>query len=298
MENTMKKFDKWLKITAVVMGIISIGFFVFDLIILLQLQPKMIHFDSLSERDYELVNYSGYGLILFLLFCLLSIYRLLRFQKYAKRIAFLSIVSMVAAIAGFLLTFSFIGLLDDIGNQYEQKLNQPEWNWLYPVIVLQIAVAVWLVCMHVLDLNPVRQEKQITLDGNIFLMVHYTGLLCGFLGFIFLMTGFFYVSAWNLLIHSTIVPIIFLFPYILILGYWLICKLKEKSRLWFDEKQLQDIGRSSILTLIIQSFFMTGLFFLNYNNLAGVVRLLWLPIDLFLCLTSFSVWNLIFYTKG
>lgn len=298
MEKTLKNIDAWLKIPAVVTGILSIGFFVFDLIILLQLQPKMVHFDSLSERDFQLVNYSGYGLIVFLLFCLLSIYRLLRFLKYAERITFLSIVSLAAAIAGFLLIFSFIGLLDDIGDQYEQKLSQPEWNWLYPVIVLQIAVAVWLVCMHYLDMNLVGQEKQITLDGNIFLLVHYTGSLCGFLGVVFLLTGFRFASAWNLLIHSTIVPIILLIPYILILVYWLICKLQEKSRTWFDEKQLQDIGKSAILTLIIHFLIMTGLFILNYNNLAGAVRLLWLPIDLFLCLTSFSVWNLIFYTKG
>ncbi len=298
MVNSIKKIDAALKISAVVTGIISIGFFVFDLIILLQLQPKMTHFDLLSKEDLSLINFSGYGLIVFLIFCLISIFRVLQFIKHAEKITFLSIVSITLAVGGFLMVFSFIGLLDDIGNQYEQYRSQPEWNWIYPVIVFQITVAIWLVCMHILDMKLIRQEKQIILDGNVYMIVHFTGLLCGLLCFLFLLTAFPYASAWNLLVHSTIVPIIFLFPYLLILGYWLFCKVTEIPHSFFDEKQFQDIGKSAALTLMIQSLFMTALFVLNYQNLAGVVRLLWLPIDLSFCLTSFSAWNLFFYSKG
>jgi len=86
-------------------------------------------------------------------------------------------------------------------------------------------------------------------------------------------------------------------PYVLIVIYWLITKIQEEHRQWYDEKQLQDVGKSAFLTLVISIVCMIGLFAVNYNNLGGVVRMLWLPLYLFLVLFLFSAGNLYFGGK-
>ncbi len=83
-----------------------------------------------------------------------------------------------------------------------------------------------------------------------------------------------------------------LIPYALVVGYWLITKLQEEHRHWYDEKQIQDIGKSAFLTLVLSVILMAMLFLINYSNLSGVVSLLWLPLYLFSVLLFFSLGNL------
>jgi ABC-type polysaccharide/polyol phosphate export permease len=73
-------------------------------------------------------------------------------------------------------------------------------------------------------------------------------------------------------------------------------KIKEKSKQFLDEKQILDIGKSSFATLIITMFFMLVLFVTNYNNLKGIVSILWFPLVTFCTLFSFSL-GTIFFTK-
>ena len=87
--------------------------------------------------------------------------------------------------------------------------------------------------------------------------------------------------------------IILLFPYALAIGYWGLSKFKENNRQWFDEKQQSGIGRSAFITIIVTSIFMVLLFVINFRNLDGVVRNLWLPLYLFGTKFVFSLGNLI-----
>ena len=80
-----------------------------------------------------------------------------------------------------------------------------------------------------------------------------------------------------------------LIPYALVVGYWLITKLQEEHRHWYDEKQIQDIGKSAFLTLVLSVILMSMLFIINYSNLSCVVSLLCLPLYLFSVLLFFSL---------
>jgi len=44
---------------------------------------------------------------------------------------------------------------------------------------------------------------------------------------------------------------VFLIPYALVVIYWLSFKLKHRIKDWYDEKQLQDILKSSLTTLLL-----------------------------------------------
>ena len=83
-----------------------------------------------------------------------------------------------------------------------------------------------------------------------------------------------------------------LVPYVLIRSYWVFVKFKEKSIQVYDEKQIQDIGIASFLTLILSLVVMSVLFFANFNVLTGILSVIWLPLYVFLVLFLFSAINL------
>jgi hypothetical protein len=294
----MTKLDKLLKTTSVALGFASITSFVFNYFVFSKLQPKMVNFEAISLAEEGLMNWVGVGLLILLVFCSLSLFRFVRYLKKAKKITFPSLLLLAGGILSLLFVFSDVALLGDIGKQYKYGLSQPEWSLLYPIMGFQFIVTIALTYFHFFGFKQKDQVKQVIRDSNIFLVVQYVGIICGLMGLTFSSLGFLFHRAWNLQVHVTITPIILLTPYALAVGYWLFTKLQEKQRQWYDEKQLQDVGKSAFLTLILTVIFMIGLFVTNYNNLGGVVTILWLPLYLFLVLFLFSLGNLYFSGKG
>jgi hypothetical protein len=293
----MTKIDKLLKKISIVLGLASLAFFVFDYFVFSKLRPKMVRFEAISSTEESLVNWVGVGLLLFLIFCLLSLFRLFKYLKNAKDITLSSLLLVAAGVLSFLFVFSDVALLGDIGKQYMHGLAQPEWSLLYPILAFQLMTTVIFTCFHLVGFKQEGQVKQIARDSNVFLVVQYVGIICGLMGLAFSCLGFLYPRAWSLQVHSTMTSVILLGPYALAVIYWLITKLQEKHRQWYDEKQVQDVGKSAFLTVVASVIFMAILFITNYNNLRGVVSILWLPLYLFLVLFLFSLGNLYFGRK-
>jgi hypothetical protein len=197
-----------------------------------------------------------------------------------------------------LFVFSDVALLNDINKQYKFNLDQPEWSLVYPIMACQFIVAIVFTYLHFFGFKKENQEKNVAKDSNIFIIAQYTGVICGLLGLVSSSLGFLFPRAWNLNIHTTIGSITILIPYILIVAYWLLIKFREKITEWYDEKQIQDIGKSSFMTLVASVIFMILLFALNYGNLDGVVSILWLPLYVFMVLFLFSLGNLYFSKRS
>ena len=293
----MSRINKWLKTAGIFFGITSAAFIVFSFFVFSKLRPKMVRFEVLSATEEGLFNWIGVGLLLFLVFCLLSLLRIVRYLKFATNLRFLSLVLVVGGVLSFLFVFSDVALIGDIGKQYLHGLAQPEWSLLYPIMGFQLVVAIGFTFLHLFGFKNEGQANHVVRDGNIFLVVHNVGVICGLLGLVFSSLGFLFPGAWNLSTHTTLTSIVLLSPYVLIVIYWLITRIQEEHRQWYDEKQLQDVGKSAFLTLVISIVCMIGLFAVNYNNLGGVVRMLWLPLYLFLVLFLFSAGNLYFGGK-
>ena len=98
-------------------------------------------------------------------------------------------------------------------------------------------------------------------------------------------------------VNVTSTAVILLLPYALIVGCWFLFKIKEKPRGWYDEKQFQDISRSSLVTLISSPIIMSLVYGLRFDRLEGILSVLWLPFYLFLLLLLFSLGNLYFSQK-
>lgn len=293
----MKKLEKLLRSVSLVLGLASTVFFVFDYFVFAKLRPKMVSFEVISGAEEGLMNWVGIGLLLFLAFCLLSLLQIAKYLKSAKRITFFSLLLVVSGVLSLLFIFADVALLGDIGKQYRHGLSQPEWRLLYPIMAFQFITAIVFTYLHFFGFKKENQVKHVARDSNIFLIVQYVGLVCGLMGLSLSSLGFLFPRAWSLQIHTTMSSIILLIPYVLAVAYWFLVKFQEKTRQWYDEKQLQDVGKSAFLTLLASVVFMTVLFVTNYHNLGGVVSILWLPLYLFLVLFLFSLGNLYFSGK-
>jgi hypothetical protein len=143
-----------------------------------------------------------------------------------------------------------------------------------------------------------KDIDEVSKDTNAFLLVHYVGLLTGLLGMMNQGMGFFFNRGWNFLVHTIMGGMILLFPYVVVVFYWGVTKLKEKDRSWFDEKQGLDLGRSAVFTLLLNVLFMSVVFVINIRRLDGFIQLVWFPLYLFSTIFFFSVGNLYFSRKG
>jgi hypothetical protein len=293
----MTKLDKLLRSISLVLGLTSTAFFVFDHFLFSKLRPKMIRFEAISPVEEGLMNWVGVGLLLFLAFCLLSLFQIAKFLKNAKKITLFSLFLVGCGVLSLLFIFSDVALLNDIGKQYKHGLSQPEWSILYPIMAFQFVTAIVFTYLQFSGSLRQKQLNYIAKDSNIFLIVQYVGVICGLMGLSLSSLGFLFPRAWSLQVHTTTTSIILLVPYFLVVSYWFLIKLQEKTRQWYDEKQLQDVGKSAFLTLILSVVFMIGLFITNYNNLGGVVSIVWLPLYLFFVLLLFSAGNLFFSGK-
>jgi hypothetical protein len=293
----MKNLNKLIRSVSVVLGLVSITFFVFAYFVFARLRPKMISFQAITTAEEGLLTWVGIGLVPFLAFCLLSLLHIARYLKNAQKLTLFSLILVASGVLSLLLIFSDVALLSDIVKQYKHGLSQPEWSMLYPIMGFQFITAMVFTYLHIFGFKKENQVEYVARDSNIFLIVQYVGIICGLIGLAFSFLGFLFPRAWNLQVHTTMTPIILLFPYALAVGYWLITKFQEENRQWYDEKQLQDVGRSAFLTLVLSVVFMVGLFISNFNNLSGVVSILWLPLYLFSVLFLFSLGNLYFSGK-
>lgn len=292
----MKNNNTILRYTNIALGIISSLSFIITFYIFSILCPKMVRFEVLSRREMNLMNFVGFGLFIFLIFCLLALFRIITYIKNCEKISILSLFLVIIGILSLLLIFADIALLNDISKQYKHGFSQPEWYLLFPIISFQFLTALVFICSHFFIINKYNHKNYIAKDSNIFLIIQYVGVICGFLGLSSSSLGFLFPQAWSLNIHTTSSIIILFFPYVLAVIFWFFLKINEKPKQFFDEKQILDIGKSALLTLIISMVFMLVLFIANYNNLKGIVSLLWFPLVIFCILFSFSL-GTIFFTR-
>ena len=196
-----------------------------------------------------------------------------------------------------LFIFADIALLSDIINQYEAGLAQPEWDFLYPILGSQAVIVLALFILHLSGFFNKKQLDQIVKDSNIYLVVQYIGIISGLVSLTASLMGFIFSDAWDLTIHTVTSLTILSSPYILATLYWFVIKIREKDKQLYDEKQRLDIGRSAFITQILETLLMVLLFALNFNNLGGVISMIWLPLFLFSEILIFSLGNLYFSNK-
>lgn len=288
------KTNKTLWITNIALGLISVGFFIFDWVLLKRVRPLMESWGTLTVQDTNLLLIFGIGLLILVIFYGLTLIQIMRALRYSQKLPVgMVVVFILVALAAFFVV-SVVVLMNDINNQFEAGLSQPEWNLVYPILVAQLAVTLLLLVLHAAGVFARQKQETVIQDVNIFLIVQVVGVICGALGFASSLLGFFYPKSWSPLVHTVMGSVVILIPYLLMAGYWLMMKFGEGAKAFYDEKQSRDVGRSAFLTLVAASVLMVILFITQFNALDGVIRFLWLPLYLFGVIFLFSAGNLYF----
>jgi hypothetical protein len=257
------------------------------------LRPKMVAFEPLTAGEKALLNYVGIGLMLALIFCILAVARIVRFSARTQRLLPLHVLVVAAGVLALLFIFSDIALLSDIGKQYELGLSQPEWTVLYGVMAFQVLAVVSLLYATTFTLGTSNAGMEVSRDSTIFLLAQVVGVLCGGVGLALTVTNFrFPRPLWMVQAQMVPIMVVILAPYALMAALWMLVKLREGGE-WFDEKQRQDVGASAFLTMVIGMVGMAILYFLNQDDLQGMVSVLWFSFYAFLILLSFSSVNLV-----
>jgi len=294
----MNKMTKIIRTLNHIFGFLAIAAFIYAFIVLIRLQPKMVAFEPLSALESALLTGVGFGLLIVLAFFLLSLLQVIRFIKHSDKLRFFPILLVISGVLSLLFVFSDVALLTDISKQFNEGWAQPEWAMVFPMLAFQFVIALLYLFLHVSGYFSKMQVDSVVRDVNIFLIVQYVGLISGGMGLAMGGLGFVYQSGWSLPVHTILSSLTIIFPYALAVLYWIITKLREKDRVWWDEKQMQDIGKSALVTLLINTILMLVLFIFTIQDLAGVVRMLWLPLYLFLTVFMFSLGNLYFSRRG
>ena len=282
----------------IILGFLCLLIFGYALFVFLRLQPKMVAFEAISDLESSLMIGMGFGLLIILGFHLLSLLQIAIYIRNSEEIKVFPLIIFIVSVISMLMVFSDVALLNDINKQYQHNMAQPEWYLLYPIMGGQFIVTLGLTILLMAGRFMPEDFDKIVRDSNIFIIVQYVGVICGLMGLASASLGFFFPRSWSLHIHTTMGGIVILFPYVLAVVYWLLTKLREKDRQWWDEKQLHDIGKSALITMLTDTVLLFLLFMFNFYRLDGVVSVLWLPIYLFATIFVFSLGNIYFSRKG
>jgi len=294
----MKKIEKIISSIQTVLGFLSLLGLSFSFYFLESIRPKMIRFETITAVEESRINIFGITLILLIAFSLVSLYKIVQYLKKVKKISFYDLVLLSLAILSFLFVFGDLALISDIGKQHKHGLAQPEWFVLYPVLGFQFLSSAILTYAGLFRLRKKVKNEPVARDINIYILVQYVGAVCGFLGLSFTILNFgFPRPLWMIKTHITATSIFLLIPYLLVVLFWFIVKIKEKPKQWYDEKQMQEMGRSSLFTLLSSVIVVSFLFVLNFNSLEQLLSVLWFPFYIFLTLFLFCGANLWFSFK-
>ena len=240
--------------------------------------------------------------VIFGFFHLSAILTLILQLNFFKRDNFLRAFLFFNSIVSLVMLFGDFALASDISKEYIFGLPG-EFNLLF---FSQVIHFVFYILMIVL-LASIRKsgrkkgEEMILKDDSIFINTQYIGILSGISGLVLIILfSTLYLTVYPLplwaikggIIAASLIAII---PYILIAFYWLIIKLKERINEWYDEKQYQDITKSSLVALLMSVVFLLAVFIIQYifGNFE-LLNFIWFPIYFFFILLLFSAITLFF----
>ena len=133
-------------------------------------------------------------------------------------------------------------------------------------------------------------EKEVPLkDEAIFTDAQYIGIFTGILGLFILASLSVSSPLWAIKKGIVIVCIMIVIPYITIVVYWLLIKIRERITEWYDEKQFQDVTKSGFVSFL-SSIAILAIFFVIQNTVKKfeLLNVIWFPLYFFISLLIFS----------
>lgn len=280
---------------SIIILISSILSFFLLLYILFQINTNLERAINIDKLKADILDYIiGLGHLFILVF---SLYAIIFIFSHFRQLEELRGIRIVALILGIISLFS-IGIekvmIDEISRQLRFGMEIKELgilNFAY-IINLVFSLLIFFFILKTLPiLNYLSSEKK-PADERIFTVAQYMGILSGAMGIFLILYQkgdelFFKNPALNIPLF-----VLFLIPYIIAVLYWLSLKLDKKIIDWYDEKQLRDIMKASMTTLVLS---FPGLFLFLFLEIPSPVYFFLFYVSLVLLLFSGST---LYYNKS
>jgi hypothetical protein len=246
-----------IKLNTGVLLICSIISFAVLLYILYQVNTNLVAAINIYHTEFETVQYLiGSGHLFILLFHLYAIiYIFAHFRCFTAFKLLKTVLLILAVISLFAMGVEKV-MVDEIAREYRHGFGINELYILNSAYLINMAfsIVVFFFLLRTFKLINSEDPKVIRIDETIFIIAQYMGILAGITGVLFTLHMMQFVRQ-DLLMDKfwVFIPfyLLFLIPYVLVVFYWLSIKRKEHLHDWYDEKQIQDMLKSSFSTLLL-----------------------------------------------
>jgi hypothetical protein len=262
-------------------------------------------YNSIQYRDFPLliskpesveayiIAWGWLGMFLTHLFIIIQVIFSLKYShKYFKAGLALLITSVISII---FLLLHFVGVIESF-NEYPQGypidgLIQMVWTAQFVHLAFLLFALIYLA---IIQKNST--EKLSVFRDQLFIALHITGIVCSFIGLLWLLMYFTFNAKHHLRSYDFVPFAITILPYIVVLCSWIIAVFTDKRPLWLDEKQRSDINSAGMISLLVPLPLIFALIINEYYSSSGLavfidgtINILWMPLYLFLAILSFSV---------
>ena len=252
---------------------------------------EAINIDHKPLDIYDFITIIGYLLIIvFHLYAIIFIFS--RF-RYPTEFKWLKILLLIFGIGSLLAIGIEKVMVDEIAKEYRAGFtDQGEFCILNYAYILNFIFNIMMFYFLLKSYRriDIEEAKDNFVDEKFFTISQYLGILAGVLGIHLTFVLIVFANRSNKLWVFIPFYILFLIPYGLSVLFWLSLKLKKNISEWYDEKQYQDILKSSLTTLILSIPFLVILIPFEIIN-----PILWFMYYVFLVLLLFSGSTLFYY---
>lgn len=270
-----------------ILFIISLIAFFWLLFIFFQVNTNLPEALNIDKSPMEPMDYLiGLGHIFNLVFILYSIVVILSHFHSYNQLRMLKTILLIMGIVSLFAIGAEKVMADEIARQYRLGMSISEVSILNASYIINIAFS-GSVLYFILKTFPILRSEMPrtgTVDEKIFIIVQCMGILSGVIGLLMVFDLSGKENVKDSLTFYIPFFILFVTPYGLAVTYWLSFKLKQKISDWYDEKQLQDIMKAALTTLILS---VPGLFIFLFLDIQSI--LFFFLYYLFLILVIFSV---------
>lgn len=284
-----------IKINHSMLFILSIISFCCLSYILFRLNTNIVEAINIDQKPLDIYDFiTVIAYIFIIVFHLYAIIFIFGQFRYPDEFRMLKVLLLILGVGSLLAIGVEKVMIDEIAREYRAGFkDQGEFFILNGSLVINILFNIFMFYLFLKSyrLKDIKDSKDNFADEKVFMIAQYLGILAGVLGihltFILIAFANQYTKFW------VFIPfyILFLIPYGLSVIFWLSFKLKKKISEWYDEKQIQDILKASLTTLILSIPCLLIMLPFNLHN-----PVYWLMYYLYVVLLLFSG-SIIFYYK-
>lgn len=282
----MKKQRSPIGLVAVILGLVTFLWLIFHIYQIGTDLPGVLRFDASDPSDYI----AGAGYLVMLAFHAVALVFLFKQARTQRRIGGRVAAGLVIGVLSLFAVAAEKVMYDEIGREWVFEAPFPGEAWLLlGCLGLNILFSLFMIVLALRAEPPAPSPgaPPVSQDERVFTLAQVMGIVSGLMGL--LLTTALLVRKWPAERFWIFIPFyaLFLAPYGLAVLYWLGIKRRERIADWYDEKQVRDMMKAALGTLLLS---VPAMAFLTL--VPGSAGPYWFPYYLFLVLTLFSAGTL------